>query len=62
MIKWRAEEREVTPAVRECLAKWYGSDAVAKIRYAESFEICEYGARPNEEQLRVLFPFLPPKK
>jgi LmbE family N-acetylglucosaminyl deacetylase len=62
MIKWRAEEREVTPAVRACLAKWYGSDAAAKVRYAESFEICEYGARPNEEQLRVLFPFLPPKK
>jgi LmbE family N-acetylglucosaminyl deacetylase len=62
MIQWRAEEREVTPAVRESLTKWYGRDAATRARYAESFELCEYGARPNEDELRALFPFLPAKK
>jgi LmbE family N-acetylglucosaminyl deacetylase len=62
MIKWRAEERDVTPAVREALAKWYGAEAAAKVKYAESFEVCEYGARPTEADLRVLFPFFPTRK
>jgi hypothetical protein len=27
------------------------------VRHAEAFEICEYGARPDEAMLRRLFPF-----
>jgi len=41
------------------LAKWYGPEAEKQIRYAEAFEICEYGARPGAEDLRRLFPFFP---
>jgi hypothetical protein len=41
------------------LAKWYGPAKASAIRYAEAFEICEYGARPDEALLRKLFPFLP---
>jgi len=44
---------------REQLAEWYGADAAADIGYAEAFEICEYGAQPNEARLRELFPFFP---
>jgi hypothetical protein len=29
------------------------------VRYAEAFEICEYGTRPDEAMIRTLFPFLP---
>jgi len=30
-----------------------------KVRYAEAFEVCEYGRRPSEDELRTkLFPFL----
>lgn len=61
MKKWRGEERDVTPAVRECLTKWYGADAARNARYAESFEICEYGTQPDEQMIRTLFPFLPKK-
>jgi len=46
-------------AVRAALAKWYGAEAAAKIRYAEAFEVCEYGARPGPEEIRRLFPFFP---
>jgi N-acetylglucosamine malate deacetylase 1 len=39
--------------VRECLEKWFGS---ATARYAEAFQICEYGRVPDEAELRGLFP------
>lgn len=44
---------------RAVLARWYGAARAETIRYAEAFEICEYGSQPNEEELRRLFPFLP---
>jgi len=44
---------------REQLIQWYGPDRAREIRYAEAFEICEYGRRPSTEELRKLFPFLP---
>jgi LmbE family N-acetylglucosaminyl deacetylase len=39
------------------LAEFYGQDKAGSIRYAEGFEICEYGRRPNIEELKKLFPF-----
>jgi LmbE family N-acetylglucosaminyl deacetylase len=42
---------------REQLVKWYGEDRAKAIRYAEAFEICEYGRRPSEGEIRRLFPF-----
>ena len=39
------------------LAEFYGQDKAASIRYAEAFEICEYGRRPNTDELKKLFPF-----
>ena len=46
---------------RSRLAEWYGADRAAGIRYAEAFEICEYGRQPTKEEIRQLFPFLPPR-
>ncbi|MFN3650732.1 MAG: PIG-L deacetylase family protein [Armatimonadota bacterium] len=46
---------------RAALAKWYGADRAPQFRYAEAFEICEYGRRPGEEEIRKLFPFFPAK-
>ncbi len=40
------------------LAEWYGAEA-SKVKYAEAFEICEYGRMPSREELRKLFPFFP---
>jgi LmbE family N-acetylglucosaminyl deacetylase len=39
------------------LSEFYGQDKVAQIRYAEAFEICEYGRRPDQPELKKLFPF-----
>jgi len=46
-------------AAQEVLAKWYGATPAAKVRYAELFEISEYGHQPDETEIRQLFPFLP---
>jgi LmbE family N-acetylglucosaminyl deacetylase len=46
---------------RAALEKYYGAEAAAKVRYAENFEICEYGRRPTPEEIRKLFPFFPAK-
>lgn len=50
--------RPVSEALRPELRKWYGA-AGDKVRHAEAFEICEYGRRPTDQELRVLFPFFP---
>jgi LmbE family N-acetylglucosaminyl deacetylase len=41
------------------LMEWYGPEGAKKIRYAEAFEICEYGRMPNKAEIRKLFPFFP---
>ena len=55
--RWFASSAD---AFRDRLKHYYG-DAGAKFKYAEAFEICEYGRRPNEKEIRRLFPFFPAK-
>jgi LmbE family N-acetylglucosaminyl deacetylase len=38
------------------LAELYGQDKAEKVKYAEAFELCEYGRRPSVEELKKLFP------
>lgn len=45
---------------REALLKWYGPDRGKAAKYAEAFEICEYGRKPSPEELKKLFPFFGP--
>ncbi len=43
---------------RDKLIEMYGEKKGKKVRYAEAFEVCEYGRRPNENDLKTkLFPF-----
>lgn len=42
---------------RDALSKFYGAEAAGKVRYAQAFEICEYGSQPSPEQIRKLLPF-----
>jgi len=39
--------------------KWYGKQQAASITHVEAFEICEYGAQPDEAMIREIFPMLP---
>ena len=49
----------VADRCREKLIEFYGAEKGRQVRYAEAFEICEYGRQPSAEELRRLFPFLP---
>lgn len=42
---------------RDSLIEWCGEENGRTTRYAEPFEICEYGRQPDKEELRKLFPF-----
>jgi Uncharacterized proteins, LmbE homologs len=42
---------------RDALVKSYGEDRGRKVRYAQAFEICEYGHQPTQQELKQLFPF-----
>jgi hypothetical protein len=44
--------------VRQALERWYRPERGKNIRHAEAFELCEYGPRPIESELRALFPML----
>jgi N-acetylglucosamine malate deacetylase 1 len=46
---------------RKKLIELYGDEPGKKVRYAEAFEICEYGRQPSAEEIRRLFPFFPKK-
>jgi len=58
--KWLASQRDraITPAVRAALEKWYGAEKAHSIHHVEAFEICEYGRRPSDQEIRRLFPML----
>jgi LmbE family N-acetylglucosaminyl deacetylase len=42
---------------RKELAQWVGEEQAKKVRHAEAFEVCEYGRRPTQDELKKLFPF-----
>jgi hypothetical protein len=48
----------MSEAQKAGLAKWYSPEKAASFKYAESFEITEYGAQPTEADIRRLFPML----
>ncbi len=59
MARWDARQSSEANRFRETLIKWYGPEKGAAIKYAEAFEICEYGRQPSREEIKVLFPFFP---
>ncbi|HXB71871.1 MAG TPA: PIG-L family deacetylase [Candidatus Acidoferrales bacterium] len=54
----RARGRQPGEQARASLVKWYGAERGNAARFYEAFEICEYGAQPNEARIRQLFPML----
>ena len=59
-IKWLAKQRAgtINAEMRASLEKWYGKEKASDVKYAEAFEVCEYGAQPNDADIKKLFPML----
>jgi len=58
-LPWLRQQRSgqrISDDVRAALRKWYGAKGDA-VKDVEAFEVCEYGRRPSEADLRKLFPF-----
>ncbi len=55
--RWGARQGSEADRHRDLLVKWYGPERGKAVRYAETFEVCEYGRRPSADELRKLFPF-----
>jgi LmbE family N-acetylglucosaminyl deacetylase len=54
--RWAKIDSSIAEKFRDTLARCYGAEKAQQIRYAEAFEICEYGRRVTAEELQQLFP------
>lgn len=61
-LDWLAKQRilPMTNEKKACLIQWYGESKANEINQAEAFEVCEYGRRPSEDELKALFTTLNP--
>jgi LmbE family N-acetylglucosaminyl deacetylase len=59
-ISWLKSKRALAPnpIVQKALEEWYGIEKAAQVKFAEAFEICEYGSRPSREDILRLFPMM----
>jgi LmbE family N-acetylglucosaminyl deacetylase len=59
-LKWLISKYAETlhPDIKTALEKWYGTEKASRVKQAEAFEICEYGAQPNDAEIKRLFPML----
>lgn len=57
--KKRTEKRNgpIAERYRAKLVELLGEEDAKAVKYAEAFEVCEYGTQPNREELTRLFPF-----
>ena len=56
--RWQRRAGGEADRFRDALIRWYGEERGKDVKYAEAFEICEYGRQPNDREIRELFPFL----
>jgi LmbE family N-acetylglucosaminyl deacetylase len=57
--RWVRRQSGEANRFRDGLIKWYGPEKGAAVKFAEAFEICEYGRQPKLEEIKMLFPFFP---
>ena len=55
--RFRRRFESTADKYRAKLIEAYGEKKGKKVRYAEAFEVCEYGRRPSDAGLKKLFPF-----
>ena len=59
--RYKERAAVIADKYRDKLIELYGQEVGAKVKYAEVFEICEYGRRPNRDEIMKLFPISAPK-
>jgi LmbE family N-acetylglucosaminyl deacetylase len=55
--RWERRQAAEADTHRDVLVRLYGAERGKQVKYAETFEVCEYGRRVTPEELRKLFPF-----
>lgn len=55
--QWSGRQSREADRYRDVLIAFYGEERGKGVKYAEVFEICEYGRKPSDKELRTLFPF-----
>jgi len=54
--RFRNRAAAIANQYRAKLIELYGEEVGKKVKYAEAFEICEYGRRPSQEEILKIFP------
>lgn len=57
--RWERRQGAEANKFRDTLIKFYGEENGKAVKFAEAFEICEYGRQPSAGEIRALFPFFP---
>lgn len=55
--RWSQRQAREADRFRDALVRLYGDERGKAVRFAEAFEICEYGRQPSAAEIRELFPF-----
>ena len=55
--RWERRQGDEAENYREALIRLYGEEHGQQVKYAEAFEICEYGRQPSDQEIKKLFPF-----
>ena len=54
--RWQRRQGNEANRFRDALMRVYGEEKGKAVKYAETFELCEYGRRPPRSELLKLFP------
>ena len=55
--RWHDRQTREADRYRDVLVELYGPEKGKAVKYAEVFELCEYGRKPTAAELKQLFPF-----
>ncbi|HEY0983918.1 PIG-L deacetylase family protein [Schlesneria sp.] len=55
--RWHDRQTREADRYRDVLVQLYGEEKGKAVKYAETFELCEYGRKPTAAELKQLFPF-----
>ncbi len=55
--RWHDRHSREADRFRDSLIQLYGEERGKAVKYAEAFELCEYGRKPSPAELKELFPF-----